>query len=70
MSEKTLPVSGVNVVLEQLVLPEGGRTNGALVGQVSRLQSLAVVLGHVVQQLPLINLEKNHKTLFKTPPTS
>ena len=50
---------GVHVVLEQLVLAEGRRADRALVREVSRLQGLAVVLGHVVQQLPLIHLDKN-----------
>ena len=49
-------VSGVDVVLEELVLAEGGGADRALVRQVSRLQRLAVVLRHVVQQLPLVNL--------------
>jgi hypothetical protein len=61
-------VSSVDVVFEQLVLSEGGRANGALVGQVSRFQRLAVVLGNVVQQLPLINLEKIKKTSLKKRP--
>ena len=49
-------VSGVDVVLEELVLAEGGGADRALVRQVRRLQGLAVVLGHVVQQLPLVDL--------------
>ena len=49
-------VGGVHVVLEELVLAEGGGADRALVRQVSRLQRLAVVLRHVVQQLPLVNL--------------
>ena len=48
---------GVHVVLEQLVLAEGGGADRALVRQVRRLQGLAVVLGHVVQQLPLVDLQ-------------
>ena len=47
---------GVHVVLEQLVLAEGGRAHSALVGEVGRLQSLPMIFRHVVQQLPLINL--------------
>ena len=49
-------VRGVDVVLEQLVLAEGGGAHGALVGEVGGLQGLAVVLGHVVEQLPLVHL--------------
>ena len=45
------------MILKQLVLTKGGCTHCALVREVSRLQGLAVVLGHVVQQLPLIQLE-------------
>ena len=44
------------MVLKQLVLTERRRTDGAFVGQVGGLQGLAVVLSHVVQQLPLIDL--------------
>ena len=51
-------VGCVHVVLEQLVLAEGRRADRALVREVGRLQGLAVVLGHVVQQLPLIYLNK------------
>ena len=51
-------VGCVHVVLEQLVLAEGRRADRALVREVGRLQGLAVVLGHVVQQLPLIDLNK------------
>ena len=50
-------MSGVDVVLEQLVLAEGGRADGALVGQVGGLQRLPVVLRHVVKQLPLVDLD-------------
>lgn len=46
------------MVLEQLVLPEGRSTHSTLVRQMGRLQGLVVVLGHVVQQLPLINLKE------------
>ena len=49
-------VGGVHVVLEELVLAEGGGAHGALVGEVRRLQRLAVVLRHVVEQLPLVDL--------------
>jgi len=42
-------VSSVDVVLKELVLAEGGGADGALVGEVGRLQGLPVVLGHVVQ---------------------
>ena len=51
-------VRGVDVVLEQLVLAEGGGAHGALVGEVGGLQGLAVVLGHVVEQLPLVHLHR------------
>ena len=44
------------MVLKQLVLTERSRTDGTFVGQVGGLQGLAVVLGHVVQQLPLVDL--------------
>ena len=47
---------GVHVVLEQLVLAEGGSAHGALIGEVGRLQRLPMIFRHVVQQLPLINL--------------
>jgi hypothetical protein len=45
------------VGLEQLVLSEGGGADGALVGQVSGLQHLAVILGHVAQQLQMVHLK-------------
>jgi hypothetical protein len=51
-------VSSVDVVLEELVLAKGGGADGALVGEVGGLQRLPVVLGHVVQQLPLVYLHK------------
>ena len=51
-------VSSVYMVLKQLVLAKCGCAYCALVGQMGRLESLAVVLGHVVQQLPLVDLEK------------
>ena len=47
---------GVHVVLEQLILAEGGSAHGALIGEVGRLQRLPMIFRHVVQQLPLINL--------------
>jgi len=43
--------------LKQLVLPEGGRADSTLVGKVGGFEGLVVVLGHVVQQLPLVNLK-------------
>ena len=46
----------VDVVLEQFVLTKRGCADGAFVGEVGWLQGLAVVLGYVVQQLPLIDL--------------
>ena len=52
-------VGRVHVVLKQLVLAEGRRADRTLVWEVGGLQGLAMVLGNVVQQLPLINLEKN-----------
>ena len=51
-------VGRVHVVLKQLVLAEGGCADCTLVREVSWLQSLAVVLGNMVQQLPLIHLNK------------
>ena len=51
-------VSGVHVVLKKLVLTKRRRADCAFVGEMCRLQSLAVVLGHVVQQLPLVDLSK------------
>ena len=72
-------MSGVDVVLEELVLAEGGGADRALVRQVSRLQRLAVVLRHVVQQLPLVNLitrigsdlrlQHERKTFYNKKPT-
>ena len=49
-------VCSVDVVLEQFVLTKCGGADGAFVGEVGWLQGLAVVLGYVVQQLPLIDL--------------
>merc|ERR1719319_1212801 len=49
-------VRGVDVVFEQLVLAEGGSAHSAFVGQMGWLQCLAVVLRHVIKQLPLVNL--------------
>ena len=54
-------VGSVHVILKQLVLSEGGRTDCTLVRQVGRLQRLVVVLGHVIQQLPLVHLEYVYK---------
>ena len=51
-------VSGVHVVFKQFVLAKCGGTHRALVGEVGGLQGLAVVLGHVVQQFPLIDLHR------------
>ena len=44
------------MVLEQFVLTKCGGADGAFVGEVGGLQGLAVVLGYVVQQLPLVDL--------------
>ena len=52
-------VCSVDMVLKQFILTKRGRADGAFVGEVGGLQGLAMVLGNVVQQLPLINLEKN-----------
>ena len=49
-------MSLIDVVLEQLVLSEGGRAHRALVGEVGRLQGLLVVLRNVVEKLPLVDL--------------
>ena len=46
------------MVLKQLVLTKRGSTHCTFVGEVGWLQSLAVVLGHVIQQLPLVDLDK------------
>ena len=45
------------MVLKQLVLTKRSSADGALVGEVGWLQGLPVVLGHVVQEFPLIDLE-------------
>ena len=50
-------VGGIHMGLKQLVLPEGGRADSTLVGKVGGFEGLVVVLGHVVQQLPLVNLK-------------
>ena len=50
-------VGSVDVVLEQFVLTESGGAHRALVGEVGRLQSLAVVFRNVIQQLPLVHLQ-------------
>ena len=50
-------VSSVDMVLEQLVLTKCGCAHRALVGEVGGLQGLAVLLGHVVQQRPLVILD-------------
>jgi hypothetical protein len=57
-----IPVCGVDMIFEELVLPEGGCADSALVGQVSRLQGLAVILGYMVQQLPLVHLKSKWHT--------
>ena len=44
------------MVLKQFVLTKGGCADGAFVGEVGRLQGLPVVLGYVIQQLPLVDL--------------
>ena len=44
------------MVLKQFILTKRGCADGAFVGEVGRLQGLAVVLGYVVQQLPLVDL--------------
>ena len=49
-------VCSVDVVLKQFVLTKRGCADGAFVGEVGWLQGLAVVLGYVVQQLPLVDL--------------
>ena len=49
-------VSGVHMGLEQLVLSKGSCTYCTLVRQVGRFQRLVVILGNVVQQLPLVHL--------------
>jgi len=49
------------VVLKQFILTKRGCADGAFVGEVGRLQGLAVVLGYVVQQLPLVDLP-THRT--------
>lgn len=49
-------VRRVHVVFKLLVHAEGGRAHGTLVRQMRRLQRHVMVLGHVVQQFPLVNL--------------
>jgi hypothetical protein len=51
-------VRRVHVILELLVHAEGGRAHRALVREVRRLQGHVVVAGHVVQQLPLVDLQR------------
>ena len=51
-------MSSIDVILEELVLSESGRADGALVGKVCRLESFSMIFGHVVQQLPLVHLYK------------
>jgi hypothetical protein len=46
-------MSRIDMVFKKFVLAKSGGTNGALVGQVSRFESLHVVLAHVVQKFPL-----------------
>ena len=46
------------MVLKQFVLTKGGCADGAFVGEVGGLQGLAVVLGYVVQEFPLVDLER------------
>ena len=50
-------VCSVDVVLKQFILTKRGRADGAFVREVGGLQGLAVVLGYVVQQLPLVDLK-------------
>lgn len=50
-------VRRVDVVLEEFVHGEGGRAHGALVRQVRRFQAQPVVLDHVTEQLPLVDLQ-------------
>lgn len=45
------------MVLEQLVHSEGGRTNGALVGEMSRLQCHTVITRYMIEKLPLKDLK-------------
>ncbi len=52
------------MILEELVLAEGGGADGALVGEMGRLQRLPVVLGHVVEQLPLVHLKGKKSYIF------
>ena len=52
----------IYVVLEELVLSECGRADGTLVGQVGGLKRLLVVLGHMVEQLPLVDLPADGTT--------
>ena len=52
-------MSRIDVGLKEFVLAEGGFADCALVGEVGRLQGLLVVLRHVIQKLPLVNLKIN-----------
>ena len=57
-----LPVSLVNVAFEQFVLSEGGGAHRTLVAEVRRLEVLLVVLGDVVEELPLVDLSADWAT--------
>ena len=46
------------MVLEELVLSESGRADCTLVGKVGGLESFSMIFGHVVQELPLVHLQK------------
>lgn len=50
-------VSGVYVILKELVHAKSGSADGALVGEMGGLECHVVVARHVIQELPLENLE-------------
>lgn len=50
-------VSGVDVILEELVHAKGGGADGALVGEMGGLECHVVVARHVIEKLPLENLQ-------------
>ena len=52
-SLENIPVSLIDVVFEELVLAKSGSTDCALVREMSRFESLAMVFGHVIEKFPL-----------------
>ena len=56
------------MVLKQFILTKRSCADSAFVGEVGGLQGLAVVLGYVVQQLPLVDLKmlRDENTVMMT----